>query len=187
MHGAHDETVALEGLQGLDQHLLTGAIGTPLEFAPSPRALREDQRHDHARVSSQLMASRPASCTSAAKAGHVDSSRAFTVYADASTMRVSHTPKSCPPLTTAPGQIADATYPPECADDSRNRVATDGLSTPLMLALAAVTRKLAVISGRPWPGVSSAAVESSLATNTVRRADREVAMSPWEDRLSRRI
>jgi len=50
-----------------------------------------------------------------------------------------------------------------------------------MLVLAAVTRKLAVISGWPWPGVSSAAVESSAATNTVRRTDREVAMSPWED------
>lgn len=49
-----------------------------------------------------------------------------------------------------------------------------------MLVFAAVTRKLAVISGWPWPGVSSAAVESSAATNTVRRTDREVAMSPWE-------
>jgi len=45
-----------------------------------------------------------------------------------------------------------------------------------MLVLAAVTRKLAVISGWPWPGVSSAAVESSAATNTVRRTDREVAV-----------
>jgi hypothetical protein len=54
-----------------------------------------------------------------------------------------------------------------------------------MLVLAAVTRKLAVISGWPWPGVSSAAVESSAATNTVRRTDREVAMSPWEVPLLR--
>jgi hypothetical protein len=51
-----------------------------------------------------------------------------------------------------------------------------------MLVFAAVTRKLAVISGWPWPGVSSAAVESSAATNTVHRTDREVEMSPWEVR-----
>lgn len=91
---------------------------------------------------------------------------------------VSHTPKSLLLLTTAPGQDRRCYEPTRCAVDSRNQVVTKG-AHPLMLVLAAVTRKLAVISGWPWPGVSSAAVESSAAINTAatsRPGGRDVAV-----------